>query len=147
MITKGIIKRTPSSTLDKNNYKFDVRIPIFEEAGSNDEYISQCCLCYNDDSAYTYNVGDVVYLSFENNDLDKPIIIGKLFCSKNIENENKYPVNKPVEETDIKMLQDSISKIVSYLEHYQGGGGSSIEMDVDGKTLVITVNTPNESED
>ena len=83
MIQKGIVK---SIALEKNILY--VRIPIFETAGSQ-EAIFECRLCTEPGILNGYNVGDVVFVSFESDYLNLPVVIGKLYKGlKNMNNSN-----------------------------------------------------------
>lgn len=78
MIVKAIIE----SKISKNKYK--VRVPILDKIkgaslGSDNLSIADICLSVNSD--LNFNINDVVYLNYENNDKSKPVIIGCL--SKN----------------------------------------------------------------
>lgn len=81
MITKALIR------YQKGN-KYGVRIPIFEYAGSDAEYIEEATLCYTPGNIEGYKVGDVVFVSFENNQLEHPVILGKLYLGPEDEPTN-----------------------------------------------------------
>ena len=83
MITKGIIIKTPNGT----NNKYTVRIPIFESANNTgSEFVTyEASVCISPGSYYGLNVGDVVFISFEDNRMSKPVIIGKLFITPDVE--------------------------------------------------------------
>lgn len=82
MITKAyIVNKT-----DNNTYK--VRIPIFESNNNQSNELSEitentpvfeASLSYNPGTIDSYKAGDVVYVSFEDNDYDNVVIIGKLY--------------------------------------------------------------------
>ena len=76
MITKAIITELPN----KDNL-FKVWIPVFDKNLDN-KYISEAVLCYNTSDLSAYNINDVVYVGFEDNYLSKPIILGRLFITK-----------------------------------------------------------------
>lgn len=76
MITKAIITELPN-----NNNLFKVWIPVFDKNLDN-KYISEAVLCYNTSDLSAYNLNDVVYVGFEDNYLSKPIILGRLFITK-----------------------------------------------------------------
>lgn len=75
MITKAIIK-------EKVDNKFKVRIPLFESAGNLNEIIFTATVCYEPGNLEAYNIGDIVFVAFENNEIKKPVIIGKLYLGE-----------------------------------------------------------------
>ena len=82
MIFKAIIKELP----EPGNNKFVVRIPPLEDNTTN-EFTLPALLCNQPGEYAGYEVGDVVFIEFENNKLDVPIILGKLYI--NVENKGK----------------------------------------------------------
>lgn len=83
MVTKGIITSVPESA-DSNVYK--VRLPFFEDPIENaEEMIYESLLNESPGILQGYDVGDVVYCAFEDNNMARPVIIGKLF-STSLEN-------------------------------------------------------------
>lgn len=104
MITKGEIIRLP---LFGNN-KFLVRIPIFESAGMPEDStlggnIMEATLCYQPGNFNGYRVGDKVFISFENNEMAHPIILGKLYTD-NKEEFTNYSKGSALEITDYAKL-------------------------------------------
>ena len=99
MITKGyVIKKSTESS-----NKYSVRIPILESAGiglnSNglNSSVYDCTLSHNPGTYEALRPGDCVFISFEDNNYAKPIILGKLFV--NVEEESSgYQYN-----TDLKV--------------------------------------------
>lgn len=77
MIVKGIIQ---SVDLLKNTYK--VRIPFYENVTDGTPGTYSGTISTQPGIVPDYNVNDVVYLGFENNLIDAPIILGKLFLDK-----------------------------------------------------------------
>lgn len=82
MITKAYI----ISETDNNTY--NVRIPIFENNGNQtlsddltgDDIVTyEATLSYNPGTLDSYHAGDVVYVSFEDNDYANVVILGKLY--------------------------------------------------------------------
>ena len=74
MILKAYITEIPK--IGDNIYK--VRIPFMEDNTTN-EMVFDALLCRQPGTYYGYKVGDCVFVSFENDKLDVPIIFGKLF--------------------------------------------------------------------
>ena len=81
MVTKAIIK---SITGAKN--RCIVRMPLFETAASTAAVEAEALVSITPGMFNNLVVGDVVFVAFEENALEKPIIIGKLFKGTGIEN-------------------------------------------------------------
>lgn len=79
MITKAYIVNK-----EQNSNKYHVRIPIFEKPGINSENSNlsrthfSATLAHEPTIFDSYNIGDCVFVGFENNELNRPVIIGKL---------------------------------------------------------------------
>lgn len=81
MITKAIVEEL----LD--NYSIRVRIPIINAiAGAKQATatadLSVAPICTISNVSHTVEVGDIVFVGFEDNDLSKPIILGQLYKEK-----------------------------------------------------------------
>lgn len=74
MIVKGIIK-----TIDFLNNSCTVRLPLFETAASSGEVVLKATILTQPGLYNGYVEGDVVFIGFENDGLDQPIVLGKLF--------------------------------------------------------------------
>jgi hypothetical protein len=74
MITKGIIK-----SIDYNNNTCIIRIPLFENAAQKDEVYATATFAIQPGFINSYNENDVVIISFEENRINSPIILGKLY--------------------------------------------------------------------
>ena len=83
MITKGqVLNINSDNTLQ-------VRIPLFESAtGTRNNQIVKCTVCYNPGNLNGYVIGDVVFVAFEDNEIDKPVVIGKLYLGDEKEATN-----------------------------------------------------------
>ena len=77
MIQKGIVKE-----LLLNENRVLVRIPMYESPG-NGEAIFDCMVSNQPGIINGYTVGDVVFVDFENNDLDDPVVVGNLYRGLN----------------------------------------------------------------
>ncbi len=62
--------------------KLLVRIPYFEKAGDRNEAIFECLIAVSSGIIPHYKEGDTVYVDFENNDLDYPVVVSKLLTNK-----------------------------------------------------------------
>lgn len=74
MLLKGII-------VGYNGNKYKVRIPTFEVAGNAQKYIVDATVAYEPGNIKGLLIDDVVYVGFENNDIDRPVILGKLLTN------------------------------------------------------------------
>lgn len=95
MITLGYIKKLnePGSNL------VSVRLPVFEQAGINEESLFSANIGHEPGSVNGYSVGDCVVVGFLNNTLDSPIILGKLYTgdepsATNFSNANSLTVTE-----------------------------------------------------
>lgn len=124
MITKAIIKRL--YTTEDNHYI--IYIPFLRKANMDekDATLEATALCISGINN-EYKVDDVVYISFEDNKINKPVILGKLFTINENKDEitttitartqetlelNKLPINTIIGETNIKSLKDKIDYIL-----------------------------------
>lgn len=92
MIQKAIII---GKDVDTPN-KFIIRIPTFEGVGNSinsSDITYSATLCYTPGNTDTYLPGDIVYVSFENNQYENPVIIGKLYVGDNSQVVGAQKVN------------------------------------------------------
>ena len=82
MIVKGLIK-----SIDYSDNSCMVRLPIFETAATKSEVVLKAVLLAQPGMYNGYKEGDVVFVDFENDKLNQPIIIGKLFLGPAKESE------------------------------------------------------------
>jgi len=86
MIIKAFIKSLPT----RGDNVFKVRVPFLED-NTDKEMIFDALLCSPPGEYNGYSVGDCVFISFENDKLDTPIILGKLFVDVD-DNSSTYKV-------------------------------------------------------
>lgn len=79
MILKAIIKKLP----DYEDNHYIVRIPFFEDNTKTEAEFS-ALLSYTPGIYGNYNVGDVVFVSFENEKFNIPIILGKMYVPSDL---------------------------------------------------------------
>ena len=101
MITKGIVE-------ELKGYQAKVRLPIYDglantKNATSNENLSYATVCVTTNLNNSLNVGDIVYVSFEDNDKGKPVILGQLYKEEmntladiklNSANINQLTVNK-----------------------------------------------------
>lgn len=129
MITKAIIKRL--NTLEDNH--FIVYVPFFQKANDTESSATMpATLIYTPGIVNTLHVGDVVYVGFEDNSSNKPIILGKLYTGSEgkdtitttltsrtleITEKSKLPINTCIGDlnlTDIHKKLNYLSENNSY---------------------------------
>ncbi len=77
MLTKAIIQ-----SIDYTKNMCRVRIPLFENASRNVNIIEADAQLNIVPGIYnSYKTGDIVFIGFEENKMEKPVILGKLFVS------------------------------------------------------------------
>ena len=81
MVTKAIIR-----TINGPGNRCIVRMPLFETASSTTPIEAEALVSITPGMFNNLEVGDVVFVAFEENALEKPIIIGKLLKGSNVEN-------------------------------------------------------------
>ena len=84
MVTKAIVEQII------DDYTIRVRIPLFDKIASDltatrTADLSEATICFLANSYMGVSLGDIVYVSFEDNDRSKPVIIGHLSCNKDYE--------------------------------------------------------------
>lgn len=83
MVTKGII-----TSIDLTGNTCTVRMPLFETAG-NDPILGTAIISNTPGSYNGYKIGDAVLVAFEDGQMSKPVVIGKLYLG--VEAEESDP--------------------------------------------------------
>ena len=81
MLTKGQI-----ISLSEN--VCNVRIPYFEPVSASSPAIMEAQLVIQPGQFNNYSKGDIVWISFENNRVDLPVVIGKVYSGASEESKN-----------------------------------------------------------
>lgn len=84
MVTKGLVK-----SINRAGNRCVVRLPLFETASSSVPVEIEALVSITPGMFNNLFVNDVVFVAFEENALEKPIIIGKLYTGA--PNENSTP--------------------------------------------------------
>lgn len=74
MVTKAYIR-----DVNRASNTCTIRVPLFETASSTEPIILEAVMCIAPGLYNNLYVDDVVFIAFEENALEKPVIIGKLF--------------------------------------------------------------------
>ena len=120
MVTKGIIK-----TIDYNSNTCTVRLPLFETASQTSEVSMPAIFSITPGITNSYTENDVVIVSFDNNSISSPIVIGKLYLGSTEENTN-YRGNI---KCDSLIVSNEASLPINTKLIYQGGNESLIKVD------------------
>ena len=108
MITKGII-----TSIDYNTNECRVRLPIFEQAGNMDPVTNTATFSILPGLYNGYKVDDIVYVDFEDNQLNNPVVIGKLFISSQDERTNSVGMVNCASLSTKELTVPLTTKIVS----------------------------------
>lgn len=127
MVTKGIIK---NKVVDSNKYL--VEIPYLSQSSVSNNGVTnsvlEATLSHTPGIINSYNEGDVVFVTFEDDRKDKPIILGKLlldgiinrgyatFNSLNVSNSARLSENTVIGGFNFKNMSGTLEKIESGIE-------------------------------
>jgi hypothetical protein len=126
MIVKGIIK-----TINYNDNSCTVRLPLFETVATSGEVILSAVFMSQPGMYNGYAENDVVFVDFENDSLDSPIVIGKLYLgataetasakkggiavsSLNVSSDATLPVDTKIAVDRVATVADVDGGITSY---------------------------------
>lgn len=109
MLTKGIVE----TLVDEFTAK--VRIPIYNGVKTSRDFtpdadLNNATICATNNTANIIHEGDIVYVSFEDNDISKPVILGLLHRaseSSNINNMQDYNVRILNVNSTAKLTHDT----------------------------------------
>ena len=109
MLTKALIKELP----EEGSNIFKIRVPLFEDT-TGSEIIYNALYCYPPGIYGGLDIGDCVYVAFEDDKLNIPVILGKLYTGTTDEdyvfaNINNLSVSSQANLPDNTMLGDSVS--------------------------------------
>lgn len=82
MITKAIIQ-----SINAAGNRCIVRMPLFETAANPNPVTAEALINIPPGMFNSIEVGDIVFIAFEENAIEKPIVIGKLFRGVDIESD------------------------------------------------------------
>ena len=130
MITKGIIVGVPENTSDN---KYQVRLPFFEDSTENaEEMIYDVTLSEAAGINQGYDLNEVVYCAFEDNDFGRPVIIGKLFIAgkentgADISASTLEVSHKVILPTDTTIGDVTINQIKNMISYTMINGGGNV---------------------
>lgn len=106
MVTKGFITGIPNPTDKITSIKYKVDIYIFKSVGDKNSTRTtnsiESTVAYTPGNNITYNIGDCVFVDFEDNEYGHPVIIGKLLTKE----DELFNAKK-----EIKNLQGQIDEL------------------------------------
>lgn len=175
MITKAYI-----ISKEQNSNKYNVRIPFFEKPGINSENSNlsrthfSATLAHEPTIFDTYNIGDCVFVGFENNELNRPVIIGKLYTKNDTSatsglietkvltavDKATLPADTTIDGINWQQVQQLFAEVdyinakidgkktdveIEYDGEIDGTLVSNVQVDIDNKSkLIVTKTTPSE---
>ena len=128
MITTGIIRQI---NLSSSGYKFNkylVELNVFQTAGdTNTKHYTQEANCCVPGGLYQpYNVGDMVYVSFINNEYTYPLILGRIYKgldddvrthaqldSLSVENNVQLPKTVQIGDLNYQQIENAVQQMYS----------------------------------
>ena len=84
MVTEAVI-----INIDYNSNKCTVRVPLFETVNTIYPVITEAVFAITPGCFNGYKIDDIVWVAFERNKADLPVIIGKVYKSPTDENDNQ----------------------------------------------------------
>ena len=108
MIQKGIIERI------EDKYTVRVRIPKYDKVysdatGTKSEDLAYGIMCTLPGMSITYNVGDVVLVAFENDEISNPVVLGLLY--REAESNSVLKINAI--DSKIKQINNQLNELNS----------------------------------
>lgn len=122
MIQKAIVESI------ENEYQVKVRIPKYDKmSGDGFSYndLSTSIICSSPGTLVNYSVGDIVLVGFENDEINKPVVLGLLYTNNNSGDSIKFPeLSKTL--SSISSSVEKLEKANSYIYiKYSNDGGNT----------------------
>lgn len=123
MIQKGQIEKIIS------HYLYKVRIPRYDKlsttpGGTITDDLSSAIVCAVPGTKVAYAEGDVVLIGFENNELNKPIILGLLYRENSGKEDQFYlpSIEKSIENINSKLSDINNKKLYAHTKYSNDNG-------------------------
>ena len=126
LLTKAFITKLP----DKGSNIYQVRVPLMEDNTQGEAIYNATC-CASPGTFNAYQVGDCVYIDFEDEEITTAVIMGKLVKSENEEENNVYTSINDLNVTGRTVLPEdttiggyTISNLVSMINTVSNSANS-----------------------
>ena len=120
MIVKGLIK-----TINFSDNSCTVRLPIFETAASQGEVVLKAAMLTQPGLYNGYSEGDIVFVDFENDKLNQPIVLGKLYLGA--AKEETSPVHSSLAVSNLTVTSKATLPIDTQLVLEDTGNTVAVE--------------------
>lgn len=147
-VTKAFITQLP----DNNSNGFKVRVPVMED-GTGKEAIFDALLCTAPSNYGGYNIGDCVFVIFEDDKYNQCVILGKLFTEVPKETSS-FIIANSLKVSDDAILPPSTKlgdytaqSITDLMNALSGGTGSGTINDEDLERYVKYIPVEREDEE
>lgn len=122
MIQKAIVESI------EGEYQVKVRIPKYDKMstdGFSYDELSTSIICSSPGTLVNYSVGDIVLVGFENNEINKPVVLGLLYTNNNSGDSIKFPELSDAMESMASSI-DKLKKANSHIYiRYSNDGGAT----------------------
>lgn len=138
MLTKGIVEKLIDS------YKIKVRIPVYNKpnyinGATSTDNLYEACICTLPNCYINVQVGDIVILGFEDDDISQPIILGCLYA-KDITDSKIDLISNSLQALNSATLPQntSIGKVTARDLGYLTGLKSNVQGQIDTINSYLT---------
>lgn len=121
MIQKGIVEQLI------NQYTVKVRVPKYDKLlstpdGVKTEDLSNAIICNLPGTKIAYSVGDIVLVDYENGELGRPVVLGMLYCDRNIRSDSNIELIQSTSNASNVFKQAADQGLITHLRYSNDNG-------------------------